>query len=136
MDALLLEAPGFDSRATLHGDLHSNNIVIGTDRAFLIDLDRMASGPPSVEIGSLLAELAYRECLATRSPDFAQLDAIAQEYARHASWPVDLREVRWHLAAALVRERSYRCVTSLKPGRVEAVPRLLQAATDALRRAA
>jgi Ser/Thr protein kinase RdoA (MazF antagonist) len=121
-------AVAFDARATVHGDLHSKNILIGPDRAFLIDLDRVGTGVPSAELGSLLAELAYRDCLAGREPDLKQLFEISAEYACHVPWPVGQFEVRWHIAAALVRERSYRCVTSLKPGRVQTIRRLLRAA--------
>jgi aminoglycoside phosphotransferase (APT) family kinase protein len=119
-------------RATLHGDLHSNNVLVGGDRAWLIDLDRVSAGLPVAELGSLLGELAFRESLAGREPDLAALDALAAEYRACVPWPVTRDEVRWHLAAALLRERAWRCITSLKPGRLESLPRLLTTAARAL----
>jgi hypothetical protein len=37
--------------------------------------------------------------------------------------------VRWHAAAALICERAWRALTSLKPGRLERMDRLLDAAS-------
>lgn len=119
-------------RATLHGDLHSKNVLVDADRAWLIDLDRVSAGLPTAELGSLLAELACRDCLAGREPDFPALQALAAEYRACVPWPVDRDEVRWHLCAALLRERVWRCITSLKPGRLECLPQLLAAAAGAL----
>ncbi len=119
-------------RATLHGDLHSKNVLVGIDRAWLIDLDRASAGLPAAELGSLLGELACRDCVAGREPDLEALDRLASEYRTCVPWLVSRDEVRWHLAAALLRERVWRCITSLKPGRLESLPRLLAAAARAL----
>ena len=123
---------GMAADATLHGDLHSKNLLIGADRVFIIDLDRIGRGPALADLGSLLAETVLRDCLAANAVDEARLEAIARGYAAASGRAIDGRELRWQLAAALLRERAYRCVTSLKPGRIEALPAVLAAASAAL----
>lgn len=121
-----------EARATLHGDLHSKNILVDTQRVHLIDLDRLGKGPALAELGSLLAELVLRDCVAGGSPDWARVAGVAAEYRRASAVQLDFAELGWHVAAALLRERAYRCVTSLKPGRLEILPALLAAARSAL----
>ena len=120
------------ARATLHGDLHSKNILVDARRVHLIDLDRLGTGPALAELGSLLAELVLRDCLAGCPLDWARIAGVAAEYARASGSRIDSAELGWHVAAALLRERAYRCVTSLKPGRLEILPALLAAARAAL----
>jgi hypothetical protein len=123
-------------RATLHGDLHSKNIMISGESVVLIDLDRVSEGPPLAELGSLVAEILYRgllSCKAPRAPG-GLVEILVQSYRRHAAWPVPSPEVAWYTAAALIRERVYRCLTSLKPGRMEIVDGLIELADEYSRR--
>lgn len=120
------------ARATLHGDLHSKNILVDAQSVHLIDLDRLGKGPALAELGSLLAELVLRDCVAGGSLDWARVAGVAAEYRRASAVHLDYAELGWHVAAALLRERAYRCVTSLKPGRLEILPALLAAARAAL----
>lgn len=131
---LVTEADSLEDEpsATVHGDLHSRNILLGIDRAFLIDLDRVSTGSPIAELGSLLAEIAFRDCLAGRSLREDACRALFSAYADRVPWRLDPRAVAWHTAAALVRERAYRCVGSLKDGRLAAVPAVLARATRML----
>lgn len=119
-------------RATLHGDLHSRNVLVGADRVFLIDLDRVATGAPLADLGSLVAEIAFRDCLADRAASDEPCRALLHAYRQHVPWAVDPRSLAWHAAAALVRERAYRCVGSLKPGRLQALPLVLATAARIL----
>lgn len=119
---------------TVHGDLHSRNVLIGADRAFLIDLDRIATGSAFADLGSLLAEIAFRDCVAARPLREDAFRAVLAAYAERVPWTLDARAVAWHTAAALVRERAYRCVGSLKPGRLAAVPAIIRCAATLLDR--
>ncbi len=116
--------------ATLHGDLHSNNILVDAARVYLIDLDRVSNGPPLAELGSFLAELIYRACLSGTALDALTpvLNNTVQAYRQAAPWPVTDEEVDWYTAAALLNERAFRCVTSLKPGRMEILGQLVDIA--------
>jgi len=129
---LLQRAPSLETRtcATLHGDLHSNNILIDGASVYLVDLDEASNGPPLSELGSFLAELIYRACLSGTAPDALApaLTSIVQAYRQAAPWPVTDEEVGWYTAAALIHERAFRCVTSLKPGRMEILGRLVDIA--------
>jgi hypothetical protein len=122
-------------RATVHGDLHLRNVLVGSERAWLIDLDRAGSGLPGAELGGLLADLAARDCHAGRLPSPERFDALVAGYRRHVPWALPADEARWHYAAALLRRSAYRCVTRLRPGSLEALPRVLAAAFAALERA-
>lgn len=114
--------------ATLHGDLHSKNILVGPDRVHLIDFDRVGAGPRLAEVGSLLAELVLRDCIAGQAVDWRRITKVAKAYGYAHGGGVDPWQLAWHVASALLRERAYRCVTSLKPGRLEILPYLLDAA--------
>src|SRR5262245_25014759 len=104
--------------ATLHGDLHGKNVMVGADGVCFIDLDRLSAGPPLAELGGLIAEIFYRHARKGEPARAARplIEALVQSYRHHAAWPAPGPEVDWHTAAALVRERVHRCVTSLKAG--------------------
>jgi aminoglycoside phosphotransferase (APT) family kinase protein len=126
---LLQHAPSLETRtcATLHGDLHSNNILVDDARVYLVDLDEVSNGPPLSELGSFLAELIYRACLSGTALDALTpaLTSIVQAYRQAVPWPVTDEEVGWYTAAALIHERAHRCVSSLKPGRMEILGQLV-----------
>jgi Ser/Thr protein kinase RdoA (MazF antagonist) len=117
------------ARATLHGDLHLNNILADGERVGFVDLDDLRTGPAAADLGSFIAGLIYRGMLHGQAPSMPEaavagfLDGYAEQ-ALSPSW----REIRWHVAAALVCERAWRCFTSLKPGRLQLVDELLAAA--------
>jgi aminoglycoside phosphotransferase (APT) family kinase protein len=117
--------------ATWHGDLHSNNILVSPTRIYLVDLDAVSIGPPLADLGSFLAELIYRGCLRGEPLEtlWPALTAVVTAYRQYASWPAPDADVAWYTASALIHERALRCVTSLKPGRMEALDNLVAAAT-------
>lgn len=118
--------PGGD--ATLHGDLHARNILVGPDRAYLIDLDRVSLGPPLAELGSLLAEIAGRPAYAGLLPDARRLARIVARYRTASALAFPGEAAAWHCAAALLCGQARRAVTSLKPGWHDVLPRLVGAA--------
>lgn len=122
----------FDANATLHGDLHSNNILLNAAEVALIDVDRLQRGPALADLGSLIAELLYRACVTRQVLPVHAVQAIGRAYERAVPWPVNRQELAWFTAAALLHERAYRCVGSLKPGRMQALPRLIDVAERVL----
>ncbi|MCU0624699.1 MAG: aminoglycoside phosphotransferase family protein [Gemmatimonadaceae bacterium] len=137
-DALRERAPDVPpvGRATLHGDLHSRNVLIGQTRVALIDLDRVHAGDPARELGSLLAEFAWRDCATGRPFDSRSVGALLEGYAERASRGPEPSAVLWHFAAALLHERARRAVTSLKPGWRDVLPSVLDLAARLLTGAA
>lgn len=132
LDGLLRAIPEVGDQGTLHGDLHSNNVVVAHRRIALIDIDRLAHGPVLADLGSMLAELAMRDCVRGRRVDRDRLLILAGAYAAARGRAIDERALAWHCAAAMLGERAMRSVTSLKPGRLEALPALLDAAATLL----
>jgi streptomycin 6-kinase len=121
--------------ALVHGDLHSKNILLRAGRVWLIDFDRVTRGDPLADIASLAAELLYRDCVAARSPRWQRAGDLLRAYCDATRCRGSAVDLRWHVAAALLRERVYRVVTSLKPGRIDALPRLLTVAELVMERA-
>jgi phosphotransferase family enzyme len=140
VDALLpgAQALAAGPRATLHGDLHPQNILLGDGGAALIDMDSVSSGPPLADIGSLIAALLARAADGGGSGRSVErgIDTLAESYRAHVPWPAPRADIDWHTAAALVSERAVRCVTRLKPGRLALIDGLLATAERLVRRTA
>jgi tRNA A-37 threonylcarbamoyl transferase component Bud32 len=137
-DALERCRPGEPSApATLHGDLHMKNIFVGPAGIGLIDFDDLCLAPAAMELGSFVAALVCRGVLQgeSRIPEDS-ITAFVRGYREAAGRRVSWRDVWWYAAAALIHERVYRCVTKLKPGRLERVDELLALAEVLERRAA
>ena len=119
-----------DYEGTWHGDLHSNNILVSPTQIYLVDMDCLSIGPPLADLGSFLAELIYRGCLKDEPLEALQptLTAVVAAYRQRASWAAPEKDIAWFTASALIHERTLRCVTSLKLGRMETLDNLVGAA--------
>ena len=119
-----------EPRATLHGDLHLQNLFIGEDRVALIDLDNVRTGSPLLDLGSLIAGLHYVRILRRASPESCHrlVERFLQTYQANVPWPVHPQMLSWYVAAALITERAYRCVTQIKPGRLNLIDDLVDLA--------
>ena len=121
----------WDTPATLHGDLHLNNILIDAGRVTLVDLDDLCRGPAELELGSFVAALAYRAALhGDRAMHLETVEHFLAGYAEHAPRPVCVEHVHWYAAAALIHERAWRCLTSLKPGRLAVIDEIITRAAE------
>jgi aminoglycoside phosphotransferase len=119
---------------TLHGDLHPRNILVdGAQQLAFIDLDSVCRGPAVIELGGWVADLHYRAMLAGQSAAHTTpaVDAFLAAYAQASGDPAPAALLAWSAAHHLLCKRAYRGVANLKPGRFEAVPRLL-ALADAM----
>ncbi len=121
--------------ATLHGDLHADNILVsergGTRRLSLIDLDSIKRGPALLELGAWVADAMYRALLdgAHADRDERAWRALIDAYADAGGLRPDPRALRWAAAWSLLTQRAWRCVINLKPGRFALAPRLVDLAT-------
>ncbi len=117
---------------TLHGDLHLKNLFLTADTIALIDLDNVCQGHPGQDIGSFIAGL-LTGALAKHVP-WSQVArpilAFLDHYDQYAPWKLDQPTLAWFTVLALVIERSHRCVTRLKDGRLGMLEPLLQLADE------
>lgn len=120
----------FEQQATLHGDLHPQNILIDGEQAVLIDMDSVALGPPLADIGSWCAAMLYRTLLlqSDRRETIAKLASFVGAYARHVDWDIDTAALNWFTAVALLNERASRCMSRLKPGRLQILDDIIELA--------
>ncbi|HKX30953.1 MAG TPA: aminoglycoside phosphotransferase family protein [Blastocatellia bacterium] len=98
--------------ATLHGDLHLQNLLVTRDRRVaLIDWDNFCQGDPLQDLGSFVAALYYRGLLEGRASGTVETSArqLIEAYGAVAE-----SALAWHTAAALIYERAFRCVTKLR----------------------
>ena len=136
VDTLIVRGGKLDGERNgiCHGDLHSNNILVGTNQVYLLDLDDVSSGPLLADLGSFLAELIYRGCVKTQRLSAVQplLNSVVVAYRQAVPWSIADDEIAWYTASALIRERALRCVNSLKPVRGEVLDRVIVAAAAIL----
>jgi phosphotransferase family enzyme len=118
---------GIDPIATLHGDLHLKNLFVTNERTALIDLDNLSRGDPSRDVGSFVASLHYRGLIEGRGYQFTEESSrrFIQSYRADADWEVSESALNWHIAAALIYERAYRCVTRFKTGRLDILDEII-----------
>jgi thiamine kinase-like enzyme len=117
---------------TLHGDLHSCNVLADGDQVALIDLDGLKSGPAVLELGSWLAAGMYRAIL---EGDQAMRDqpawrALLDGYIAAGGQRPNSQALVWATAWNLLCQRAWRCVIGLKPGRLVMAPKLIALAHE------
>lgn len=105
--------------ATLHGDLHLQNLFVTEGRVALIDLDDLCCGDPLQDLGSFAAALYYRALVRGEDASTAppRIEQFIAAYAANVAWEVSPSALAWHTAVALIAERAYRQITRLKAGR-------------------
>jgi hypothetical protein len=119
-----------DQLATLHGDLHLKNILVDDNRVFLIDLDDICVGDPLQDIGSFTAAIINQGFIGALSRQLVEqtIFIFLQTYFKSVPWIFEEKNIRWHIATALVTERIFRSFTRLKAGRMEIVGDLVEQA--------
>jgi aminoglycoside phosphotransferase (APT) family kinase protein len=112
----------------LHGDLHPKNVLLHEERLSLLDLDQAATGPASLDIGSVIAGLYCEACTGLlKDEDCSSLiSAFLTGYG-----PTE-DSLRWYVAAALLEERALRAVTRIRFGGLEKLPEILTTAEAVL----
>ncbi|MCG3775933.1 MAG: Stress response kinase A [Nitrospira sp.] len=116
-----------EPRATLHGDLHLGNLFVNDGCVALIDLDNVRTGPPLLDLGSLIAGLHYVRILRKASPESCHrlVERFLQTYQANVPWTVLPPLLNWYVAVTLITERANRCLTRLKEGRPAMVEELI-----------
>jgi hypothetical protein len=134
VDHLIAQRSQIDEQpvATLHGDLHLQNFLCHGEQVALIDLDNVYSGLPWQDVGSLVAGLLYGS-LALEMPgrQASELAAVfCEAYQKNVPWRISPQALNWFIAAALIHERAFRCITRLKDGRHDLVDSLVALAAQ------
>jgi hypothetical protein len=134
VDRLIAQRSQMDEQpaAILHGDLHLQNFLCDGDQVALIDLDNVYTGSPWQDVGSLVAGLLYGG-LAFDLPGRQAWDLAAvfcDAYQQNVPWRISPQALNWFIAAALIHERAFRCITRLKDGRHDLVDRLVELAAQ------
>lgn len=122
--------------ATLHGDLHPGNILVDASGLTLVDFDSLQRGPAVFELGAWVAYLLGRAVLDSTPMSAAGCAARAflNAYAHGSGQPIDSSLLAWSTAHHLLCRRACGGLSTLKPGRFDAVPTLL-ALSEAIARA-
>ena len=120
-----------NSDVCLHGDVHPKNGVLKNNNVALIDLDQAGTGLAAADLGSLLAALRYSRCVGILSPrDERELAGAFLSGYREARELPPQHSLRWHVAAALLAERSLRSVSRIRREGLQHLGELLR---DSLR---
>jgi len=107
-----------EASVCLHGDVHPKNGILLDKGIALIDFDQASLGPPAADLGSLLAALRYERHigLLTETAERSLADTFLAGYQQMGMLPGP-ESLRWHVAAALFAERSFRSVSRIRlPG--------------------
>lgn len=88
----------------IHGDFHTEQILLGEERVGIIDFDRAAQGDPAVDVGSFLAWLHYHEIRGqlTASERERLATDFLDGYARQAG-ELRTKAVELHTCARLIQ---------------------------------
>jgi Ser/Thr protein kinase RdoA (MazF antagonist) len=126
-DALCVQKKELSEESVcLHGDVHPKNGILLDKGIALIDLDQASLGPPAADLGSLLAALRYERYigLLTETGERALAEAFLCGYHQISMLP-EPESLRWHMAAALFAERSFRSVSRIRLPGLQCLPELL-----------
>ena len=115
-----------EASVCLHGDVHPKNGILLDKGIALIDLDQASLGPPAADLGSLLAALRYERYigLLTETGERALAEAFLCGYHQISMLP-EPESLRWHTAAAMFAERSFRSVSRIRLPGLQCLPELL-----------
>ncbi|WP_445369656.1 phosphotransferase family protein [Methylomonas sp. BW4-1] len=129
VNSLLAQAPRQQSSApaTLHHDLKLNNFLYDGQRLGLIDMDCVCLGDPLLDLASLIANIYLNGIRDAASIESIHplVNRLALSYQRHRRQVLNLAELRWQVAAALIHEVVRRSLRQLDETRLKQIKRYL-----------
>lgn len=133
---LTARAPRLDDArpATLHGDLHTANLLLDDDGAVFIDLDRMVTGSPAYDLallGTRLLLVALHARTDVRDVA-ATIEALPERYQAAGGAPISRGTFAWYVGALLVGRQIKTAVRHLAPDVARLAPLLLACARRTL----
>jgi len=122
---------------TLHGDLHTANVLFDGNRVNFIDLDSLATGNPAFDLavfGTRLLLVAMLDDGAPATSVGRIVESLPASYRAAGGAPVPDEVYAWYLAALLFGRQAKTCVRHHAPRMEFIVPRLIRMATQTLAR--
>jgi hypothetical protein len=119
---------------TVHGDLHTANVLLGDDGPVFIDLDSLAAGDPAFDLALLGTRVVFL-AMYTGDDVVAAAAAVASLPARYEEAGGDHvpdEAFAWFMAALLVGRQVKGAIQHLAPGAHELIPALRDLATRTL----
>ncbi|MCH8251078.1 MAG: phosphotransferase [Planctomycetes bacterium] len=130
--AALAETVEVDRVCTVHRDFYEQQLIRGRSTTTILDLDTLAIGHPSIDVGNLLAHLFLAERMTTGAPaTFESLGRIVLSHYRDHWGKLNERVLMYHWASALYRVGAVHSLRTL--GRAH-TPALWGLAADLLAR--
>lgn len=117
-----------DAHATLHGDLHTGNLLATSATTFaFIDLDSLTLGEPGCDIALLGSRLLLLGLLGQADAGQVQRAAasLGHWYEQAGGAPGTARAYAWHLAALLPARQLKTCIRHAAPRLTALAPPLL-----------
>lgn len=134
-DDLARSCPRSGPVVTLHGDLHTGNVLLDPDgRAVFIDLDSLTQGHPAYDLAMLASRLllvGLRDPRASAGLQIAVKD-LPHAYVRAGGNPQALADYPWYLAVLLIARQIKTCIRHGAPGMERLATQLLALAHQAL----
>lgn len=103
--------------ATLHGDLHTGNVLFANAVPVFIDLDDVAAGDAAFDLGMLASRLILLAVLEpARAPAYVgMVAALPRLYVKSGGLQVSMRSYVWYTAALLVARQAKTCINHAAP---------------------
>lgn len=122
---------------TIHGDLHTANILITASGPVLIDLDSLSHGEPAFDLallGSRLLLIALNEDDGSLNEVAVAVARLPELYEKAGGDPVPREVFAWFMAALFVGRQIKTCIRHLAPSLDWIAPVLLRIAQLTLQR--
>jgi aminoglycoside phosphotransferase (APT) family kinase protein len=121
---------------TLHGDLHTANVIVDDTGPVFIDLDSLAAGDPAYDIALLGSRLLLSAL--SRGDDIGQaltlIASLPDWYGEAGGTSISNRVYTWYIAALLLGRQVKTCIRHSAPSTSRIAPTLLEVARATLER--
>ena len=130
-DQLAAGPPAPAAMVSLHGDVHTDNVLFHGDDVHMVDFDHGGTGASAADLGSMLASLLTLQLV---DPDTAY-DGLSTTFLDGYSAVRPLpptAELDWYTAAACVAEGAIGAVNRVNLAVLEVLPQMLETAEATL----
>lgn len=121
---------------TIHGDLHTANVLVGAQGPIFIDLDSFAAGDPALDLALLGSRMVLSALRSGAGGEAALVLAreLPEAYTAAGGAPIPSPVFAWHMAAMLLGRQVKTCLRNAAPGAAALAATLLDMAEGELAR--